>query len=95
MAFNTPYEDSRGVAYSSTYCRATIGMCHKNETFINVAIYARQDCAPTAESGGKDPIELKTVRVQTDMQLQAGNPIEYAYKLLEACGVFPNATWNV
>jgi len=31
----------------------------------------------------------------TDMELTADNPIAYAYKLLEASGRFPDATWNV
>lgn len=31
----------------------------------------------------------------TNMDLNADNPIEYAYKLLEASGRFPEATWGV
>jgi hypothetical protein len=32
---------------------------------------------------------------QTELELQADNPVDYAYKLLEASGEFPEATWNV
>jgi len=32
---------------------------------------------------------------QTELELQADNPVDYAYKLLEASGEFPDATWNV
>jgi len=31
----------------------------------------------------------------TDLNLQANNPVAYAYALLEASGEFPDATWNV
>lgn len=31
----------------------------------------------------------------TNMDLNADNPIEYAYKLLEASDKFPDATWGV
>ena len=32
---------------------------------------------------------------QTELELQADNPVDYGYKLLEASGEFPEATWNV
>jgi len=32
---------------------------------------------------------------ETNLDLQAANPVDYAYKLLEASGEFPEATWNV
>jgi hypothetical protein len=31
----------------------------------------------------------------TNMDLNANNPIEYAYKLLEASGRFPEAAWGI
>ena len=31
----------------------------------------------------------------TDLQMQADNPIAYAYTLLEQSGEFADATWNV
>jgi hypothetical protein len=33
--------------------------------------------------------------MQMDMQLENTNPINYGYKLLEASGEFPEATWNI
>jgi len=32
---------------------------------------------------------------ETNLDLQAANPVDYGYKLLEASGEFPDATWNV
>jgi len=31
----------------------------------------------------------------TDLELQSDNPIDYAYKMLENSGLYPDATWNV
>jgi len=39
------------------------------------------------------PNDLRSLA--TNMDLQADNPIAYAYALLEASGEFTEATWNV
>ena len=32
---------------------------------------------------------------ETNLDLQAANPVDYGYKLLEASGEFTKAAWNV
>jgi len=95
MAFSTPYVDRRGVAYTSTYCRATVAYAHKNETGVQVLMYTDESCAPSFTNGGKEPVEQFLVRCNTEMELVSNNPVEYAYKLLEASGRFPEAVWNI
>ena len=31
----------------------------------------------------------------TELDLQADNPLDYGYQLLESSGLYPEATWNI
>ena len=46
---------------------------------------------------GAEPIRYDNDlrQYQTDLALQANNPVAYAYTLLEQSGQFPDANWNV
>lgn len=35
------------------------------------------------------------INLVPDLNLQANNPVEYVYKMLENSGLYPDATWNV
>ena len=48
-------------------------------------------------TNGAEPVRYDSDLRQfpTDLQMQADNPVDYGYKLLEASGEFPEATWNI
>jgi len=51
------------------------------------------ECVQGGQNKTSTPFALRSLA--TNMDLQAANPVDYGYKLLEASGEFPDATWNV
>ena len=92
MAFTTELIVN-GRTYSAAYIKATAVSCNINTTTIHLEVWETQSLR---QDGVPSLIWPQSLRVlDTSMTLQADNPIEYAYNLLEASAEFPNATWNV
>ena len=92
MAFLTPLEVA-GRNYPAAYIKATIARCDTKQTIIKLEAWETQELR---EAGVTPLVWDRDLRSpQTELELQADNPVDYAYKLLEASGEFPEATWNV
>jgi len=98
MAFTTPLAIN-GEQQAAAYVKATIGYCDTKRTVVKLEVWTSQ----ASRTGGGQPIPHSWLpsgfndipQFDTDLELQSNNPVEYAYKLLEASGPYPDATWNV
>ena len=92
MAFLTPLEVA-GRSYTAAYVKATIARCDTKQTVLKLQAWETQEL----REQGVPPLAWDNdIRVfDTALDLQADNPVDYGYKLLEASGEFPDATWNV
>ena len=92
MAFLTPLEVA-GRSYPAAYVKATIARCDTKQTVLKLQAWETQKLRET----GVPPLawdnDLRSPT--TELDLQAANPVDYAYKLLEASGEFTKAAWNV
>ena len=92
MAFITPL-DVNGRSYANAYVKATLANSTAQQTILRLQVWETQDlreqCVPSL------PYPDDIVVCDTDMELTSNNPIDYGYKLLEASGKFPEATWNI
>ena len=92
MAFITPLEVA-GRNYPAAYIKVTIARCDTKQTVIKLQAWETQEL----REAGVTPLawdrDLRSP--QTELELQADNPVDYAYKLLEASGEFTKAAWNV
>ena len=92
MAFLTPLEVA-GRNYPAAYIKATIARCDNKQVVIRLEAWETQEL----REAGVTPLawdrDLRSY--ETNLDLQAVNPVDYGYKLLEASGEFPEATWNV
>ena len=84
---------SNGYTYSQAYIKAHIMYCDAQRTVIKLTVWPTQ----ADRTNGAEPVRYDSDLRQfpTDLQMQADNPIAYAYQLLEASGEFPEATWNI
>jgi len=92
MAFLTPLEVA-GRNYPSAYVKATIARCDSKQVVIKLEAWETQALRQEGVPALNWPNDLRSLA--TNMDLQAANPVDYGYKLLEASGEFPDATWNV
>lgn len=98
MAFTLPLTIN-GEAQAAAYVKATIARCSTQHTVIQLQTWTSQ----ASRTNGGDPVPdnwlpsgfSSLVVLPTDLALQADNPIEYAYAMLESSAAFPDATWNV
>jgi hypothetical protein len=91
MAFLTPLEVA-GRNYPAAYIKATIARCDTKQTVLRLQAWETQELREQgvpALSWSDDLRSFDTISLVSD------NPIDYGYKLLEASGEFPDATWNV
>ena len=92
MAFTTPLV-AHGYTYSQAYIKAHIAHCDAQRTVVKLTVWPTQ----ADRENGAEPVRYDNDlrQYQTDLALQADNPVAYAYALLEASGKYPTATWNV
>jgi len=96
MAFTAPLTIN-GEQYSAAYIKAYIRHCDAQRTVVQLEVYTSQ----ASRDAGAFPVPDSFLAIptlqqfQTDLNLQADNPIAYAYTLLEQSGEFPEATWNI
>lgn len=89
MAFTTSIELPSGLVAVDSYCSIQVNSSKPTVTVI-CDFYVSADY----KAAGKPPIT--TLYKQFARQdVEAANPLDYGYKLLEASGEFPEATWNV
>lgn len=92
MAFTTPLEVA-GRNYPAAYVKATIARSDTKQTVLKLEAWETQELR---EQKVAPLVWSNDLRVLTTaMQLEAGNPVDYGYQLLEASGEFPEATWDV
>lgn len=91
MAFSLSITDRFGTTHPAAYCRISNLTFNKNELAVRIDAYV-SDLRPAA---GYDPVQSWNYSFTPEMALQAANPLEYAYTLLEQSGEFPTATWRV
>ena len=98
MAFTLPLT-LNGEAQAAAYVKATIAHCDPKRTVIKLEVWTSE---ASRQAGGQAvpntwlPSDFSDlVQFDTNTDLQAANPLDYAYKLLEASGLYPDATWNV
>ena len=92
MAFVTAIA-AHGYTYPAAYIKAHIAHCDAQRTVIKLTVWPTQ----ADRTNGAEPVRYDGDLRQfpTDLQMQADNPVDYGYKLLEASGEFTDATWNV
>ena len=92
MAFTTPLV-AHGYTYSQAYIKAHIAHCDAQRTVVKLTVWPTQ----ADRTNGAEPVRYDNDlrQLPTDLQMQADNPIAYAYTLLEQSGEFPEATWNI
>ena len=92
MAFKTPLV-AHGYTYPAAYIKAHIAYCDAQRTVVKLTVWPTQ----ADRENGAEPVRYDNDlrQYQTDLNLQANNPVAYAYALLEASGEFIDATWNV
>ena len=82
-----------GCDYPKAYIRVSACLIDKQVTQISTEGWESQE---QREAGLPSLSGIgQAYTLATDMDLNANNPIEYAYKLLESSGRFPEATWGV
>jgi len=91
MAFSTKLVNPYTATEVASYSRASLVGCNKQATVLLVQHFASQEAATL----GAEPFRSESLSAPTDLLLESSNPLDYAYKLLEASGQFPDATWNV
>lgn len=92
MAFTTPLV-AHGYTYTEAYIKAHIMYCDSQRTVIKLTVWPTQ----TDRTNGAEPVRYDSDLRQfpTDLQMQADNPVAYAYTLLEQSNEFAEAVWNV
>jgi len=92
MAFVTALA-AHGYTYSQAYIKAHIAFCDAQRTVVKLTVWPTQ----ADRENGAEPVRYDNDlrQYQTDLNLQADNPVAYAYTLVQASGEFIDATWNV
>lgn len=92
MAFLTPLT-ANGRSYPAAYVKATVATSSAQNTVLKLQAWETQELREQGVPPLDWPDDLRTLA--TAPVLDCENPVDYGYKLLEASGKFPDATWNV
>lgn len=92
MAFLSNITSPQLREYTNAYISARVIYCDKNKTLIHLQVWESQELK---ELHATIPVFTTDLELPTVMWVASNNPIDYAYKLLEASDNFPNATWNI
>jgi hypothetical protein len=92
MAFLTPLEVA-GRNYPAAYIKAAIARCDTKQTVLKLQAWETMELREQGVPPLSWDSDLRSY--ETNLDLQAVNPVDYGYKLLAASGEFPDATWNV
>lgn len=96
MAFTTPLTIN-GEQHITAYVKAHLRHCDAQRTVVQLEVYANQASRENGALPAPDSfLTINTLQqFQTDLNLQADNPLAYSYGLLENSCLYPDATWNV
>ena len=98
MAFTLPLTIN-GEEQAAAYVKATIARCDTQTTVVQLQTWTSQASRTNGGQSVPDnwlPEGFSSLEVfATDLNLQANNPIAYAYELLQISDEFIGATWNV
>ena len=97
MAFTLPLT-LNGELQAAAYIKATVAYADATKLVVKLTVWASQ----ASRTNGKEPVPsnwlpsgfIEQPSLVPDLELVANNPVDYVYKLLEASGEFPDATWN-
>ena len=92
MAFLTPIT-ANGRSYPAAYVKVTVARSSAQQTVLKLQAWETQELREQKVSPLNWSNDLRSY--ETNLDLQSVNPVDYGYKLLEASGEFPEATWNV
>jgi len=98
MAFTLPLT-LNGELYTAAYIKATLACADATRVVIKLQVWTSQ----TSRANGGEPVPSNWLptdfseqpQFTTISELQSNNPVEYAYKLLEDSGRYPDATWYI
>jgi hypothetical protein len=98
MAFTLPLT-LNGEQQSAAYVKAVVTGSDARITVVKLLVWTSQ----TSRTNGGEPVPSNWLptdfseqpQFTTISELQSNNPVDYAYKLLEQSGEFPEATWNI
>ena len=91
MAFKTTVTRNR-ITLADAYCRAYVTLCTSDTVRVEVDIW---DSAQSRKDCPSEPNFHDTHVFPIERELSSDNPLDYAYKMLEQSGKYPDATWNV
>ena len=89
MAFITNIELPSGMISVNSYCSIQVNSSKPTVTVICNFYVSAED-----KAAGKPPIATLYKQFARE-DVESINPLDYGYKLLQASGEFPDATWNV
>ena len=94
MAFTTTITDTHTRrTIEDAYCRAMIAKADSTHTTLLISVWESEEAR---HQNPDNPIIAPFTRVfATELSLANSNPLDYGYKLLQASGEFPDATWNI
>ena len=92
MAFTTELSVN-GRSYPAAYVKVTVARSSAQQTVLKLQAWETQELREQKVSPLNWSNDLRSY--ETNLDLQSVNPVDYGYKLLEASGEFPEATWNV
>ena len=91
MAFTTELSVN-GRSYPAAYVKATVATSSAQQTVLKLQAWETQELREQGVPSLPYPNDL---RMLPTIDLPSANPVDYGYKLLEASGEFPEATWNI
>lgn len=92
MAFIAPLEVA-GRNYPAAYIKATIARSDTKHTVLKLQAWETKELREQKVPPLVWNNDLRSI--ETALDLESTNPVDYGYKLLGASGEFPDATWNV
>ena len=95
MAFITPITcQYTRQSLAAGYCKAEVTLATAHITRIELTVWESQEAR--IEHPNAPAFVHKVVHVlTTESNLRSDNPVDYAYRLLQASGEFPDAVWNI
>jgi len=81
-----------GRTYEAAYVKATVARSDAATTVVKLQAWETQ----ALRESGVPPLSWNDdLRAFTTATAPSDNPIDYGYQLLEASGLYPDATWNI
>lgn len=93
MAFTSNMIASSGRTIENAYCKVVVH-CADTST-ITVIIKVWETSTERQEFPSSPLSEFESQHILNTASIENNNPVEYAYKLLEASEKFPEAIWNI